>query len=82
MDSCCAQGESLLDASGKSAAVLAEEWAVVRDSMLGSKVSKSYHMNACCSVQNVATDGPIWNQCPIDDFPALQPVLLVCDAHG
>ncbi|KAK9866636.1 hypothetical protein WJX84_003345 [Apatococcus fuscideae] len=31
------QGESLLDASGKSAAVLAEEWAVVRDSMLGSK---------------------------------------------
>lgn len=37
------QGESLLDASGKTAAVLAEEWATVRESMLGSKVhSKTY----------------------------------------
>lgn len=34
----CLQGESLLDASGKTAAVLAEEWATVRESMLGSKV--------------------------------------------
>lgn len=34
----CLQGENLLDASGKTAAVLAEEWATVRESMLGSKV--------------------------------------------
>lgn len=38
------QGESLLDASGKTAAVLAEEWATVRESMLGSKVHSTTYM--------------------------------------